>query len=52
MNALGTVPGHNDVINRHELRQIVRGLKNKNAVSMLVKMEFYLKSILLLLLLF
>ena len=24
MNALGTVPGHNDVINVHELRQIVR----------------------------
>ena len=28
MNALGTVPGHNDVINVHELRQIVRGLKS------------------------
>ena len=27
MNALGTVPGHNDVINVHELRQIVRGQK-------------------------
>ena len=23
MNALGTIPGHNDVINVHELRQIV-----------------------------
>ena len=33
MNALGTVPGHNDVINVHELRQIVRGLKNKKAVG-------------------
>ena len=33
MNALGTVPCHNDVINVHELRQIVRGLKNKNAVG-------------------
>ena len=29
MNALKTVPGHNDVINVHELQQIVRGLKNK-----------------------
>ena len=29
MNSLGTVQGHNDVINVHELRQIVRGLKNK-----------------------
>ena len=28
MNALGTVPGHNDVINVNELRQIVRGLKS------------------------
>ena len=25
MKALGTVPGHNDIINVHELRQIVRG---------------------------
>ena len=33
MNALGTVPGHNNVINVHELRQIVRGLKNKKAVG-------------------
>ena len=33
MNALGTVPGHNDVINIHELRKIVRGLKNKKAVG-------------------
>ena len=33
MNALGTVLGHNDVINVHELQQIVRGLKNKNAVG-------------------
>ena len=33
MNALRTVPGHNDVINVHELRQIVRGLKNKKAVG-------------------
>ena len=33
MNALWTVPGHNDVINVHELRQIVRGLKNKKAVG-------------------
>ena len=38
MNALGTVPGHIDVINvindrAHELRKIVRGLKNKKAVS-------------------
>ena len=32
MNAMGTVPGHNDVINVQELRQIVRGLKNKKAV--------------------
>ena len=33
MNALGTVQGHNDVINVHELRQIVRGLKNKKAIG-------------------
>ena len=33
MNALGTVPGHNDVINVHELRQIVKGLKNNKAVG-------------------
>ena len=33
MNALGTVPGHNDVINVHELRQILRGLKSKKAVG-------------------
>ena len=32
MNALGTVPGHNDVINAHEL-QIVRGLQIKKAVG-------------------
>ena len=28
-----TVPGHNDVINVHELGKIVRGLKNKKAVG-------------------
>ena len=28
MNALRTVPGNNDVISVHELRQIVKGLKN------------------------
>ena len=33
MNALRTVPGHNDVINVHELRQIVKGLKNNRAVG-------------------
>ena len=33
MNALGTVPGPNDVINVHELVQIVRGLKNKKPVG-------------------
>ena len=33
MNALGSVPSHNDVNNVHELRQIVRGLKNKKAVG-------------------
>ena len=33
MNALRTVPAHNDVINVHELRQIVRGLKNNKAVG-------------------
>ena len=33
INALGTVPGHNVVINVHELRQIVRGLKSKKVVS-------------------
>ena len=31
MNALRTVPAHNDVINVHELRQIVKGLKNNRA---------------------
>ena len=33
MNALRTAPGHNDVINVHELSQIVRGLKNNKAVG-------------------
>ena len=33
MNALRTVPGNNAVINVHELRQIVRGLKKKKAVG-------------------
>ena len=33
MNALRTVQGYNDVINVHELRQIVEGLKNKKAVG-------------------
>ena len=33
MNALVTIPGHNDVINVHELLQIVRRLENKKAVS-------------------
>ena len=33
MNALGTAPGHNGVINVHELRLIVRGLKKKKAVG-------------------
>ena len=33
MSALGTVPGHNDVINVQELPKIVRGLKNKKAVG-------------------
>ena len=33
MNALGTVKGHNDVINVFELWQIVRGLENKKAVG-------------------
>ena len=33
MNELKTVPGHNDVINTHELRQIVKGLKNDVAVG-------------------
>ena len=32
MNALRTVPAHNDVINVHELRQIEKGLKNNKAV--------------------
>ena len=43
MNALETVPGRNDVINVHELRQIVRRLKNKKAVGN-ITMEFHLKS--------
>ena len=33
MNALRTVQGHSDVINVHELRQIVKGLKNNKAVG-------------------
>ena len=33
MNALRTVPVHNDVINVHELRQIVKGLKNTKVVG-------------------
>ena len=33
MNALRTVPGQNDVINVHKLRQIVKGLKNNKAVG-------------------
>ena len=33
MNALGTVPGHNDVINVHELREIVKGLINNKTVG-------------------
>ena len=33
MNALRTVPAHNDVINVHELRQIVKRLKNNKAVG-------------------
>ena len=31
MNALRTVRAHNDVINVHELREIVKGLKNNKA---------------------
>ena len=42
MNALGTVPGHNDVINVHELRQIVRGLKIRRRLAM---MEFHQRSV-------
>ena len=33
MNALVSVPGHNDGINVHELRKILRGLKSKKAVG-------------------
>ena len=33
MNALRTVPGHNDVINIHQLRQIEKGLKINKAVG-------------------
>ena len=33
MNAFRTVPAHNDVINVHELRQIVKGLKNNKTVG-------------------
>ena len=32
-NAFWTVPGHNDVIKVHVLRQIVRELKNMKAVG-------------------
>ena len=33
MNALRTVPAHDYVVNVHELRQIVKGLKNNKAVG-------------------
>ena len=33
MNAMVTVPGHNDVTNVHALWQIVRGLKTKMTVG-------------------
>ena len=33
MNALRTVPAHNDVTNVPELRRIVKGLKNNKAVG-------------------
>ena len=33
MNALRTVPGHNNGINIHELRRIVKGLKNNKVVG-------------------
>ena len=33
MNAFRTFPAHNDVINVHELRQIVKRLKNNKAVG-------------------
>ena len=33
MNALRVAPVHNDVINVHELRQIVKRLKNNKAVG-------------------
>ena len=33
MNALGTLTGHNDGSNVHELWEIVRGMKNKTAVG-------------------
>ena len=33
MNALGTILGHNDIINEHEVHQTVRGLKSKKAVG-------------------
>ena len=42
MNALRTVPVHNYVINVHELRQILKGLKNNKAVD---NDGFHLKSI-------
>ena len=35
MNALGTVRGHNYVVNAHELRQNVTGIKNKMDVGMI-----------------
>ena len=33
MNALETIPSHNDAINVHELPQIVRGRKSKKVVG-------------------
>ena len=33
MNVLRAVPVHNDVINVHELRKIVKGLKNNKGVG-------------------
>ena len=44
INVWRTVPGYNDVINVHELNQIVKGLKNNKAV-LLAMMELNLKSI-------
>ena len=41
MNALWTVPGNNDVINVHELMQVVKGLKNEAVGNDKIRSEVF-----------